>query len=204
VSAERLLPLALVTIALAEVIAAAAWWEVYYRRGLLLFRHQAPLIGPNWHAPTIGALESHFKLGVGPTLTFRTLSGGEIAFRARVFELRLLSYTPVMHGLLRVDPWSRAVVVEGRANWFILAFVAGVVTVMSRQVPVWEFLPFPLLGLGAIYIAQARQYARVARVAAGEAVSVEPATSAAGNRLAWLLLAALVAVVALMWIVDYL
>ncbi len=202
-NAERLMPFVLAGIALLEMVASALWWAPYFRGGLRLFREELSAIVPVWHLPTIASLEERFARGLGPSLSFRALDSGEIAFRERAFELRLFSYAPVMHGLIRINPETRSVVVEGRANWFPLLFASGIFTFVWRRPGSWQVAPFLVAFLALIYWVQRRLYRRVGRCVAGEDAASAPVTSTAGNKIAWILLAALIAVAALVVFLDH-
>ena len=105
-----------------------------------------------------------------------------------------------MRGLVRRDLASRSVVVEGRAN-LLTCGTAGMVLWAAGQHDGWLFIGLLTSFLVASYVLQARRYRRIARVIAGKAMDADPPppsqTSPEGNVVAWVLLAALVGLAAL-------
>lgn len=151
---------------LVEVLVASSWWRPYFTRGLRLYRYSVSSKHAASQTVNLEELATHFRGRRGPSLVFRQLDPGEVAFREAVFELKLFNYTPVMHGLLRVVPGSGEVVVEGRANWFPLAFsLLVVIFVWSRPEawPVLVFLGVLVAGIGAV---QAKAYREIGQVVA--------------------------------------
>ena len=148
-----------VAVALIEVVLSGTWSPFYFTRGLPLFRRKVAI-------PSLGALveerlEQAHAGGLVPPLLFRRLSGTEIAFREKALAIRLLSHTPVMHGLIRQDRDEGNVYVIGLANWFPLAFAVFFMAMTLHWDP--TCLIFLFLVLGLIYAIQARRYASVAR-----------------------------------------
>ena len=115
--------------------------------------------------PDVEALASHFRGRLGPSLVFRQLESGEVAFREASFELKLLSYTPVMHGLLLAVPGSTECVVEGRANWFSLAFSLWMASFVLSRPEAWPILLVLVALVGGIEAVQATTYREVAKFA---------------------------------------
>lgn len=159
---------AVLAVALLEVLAQAAWVPLYFRLGIPVYRRRMVCTGEPRMAALEGPLEEAFKGGLGPPIAFRALSPDELAFRERMLAFRLLSYTPVMHGQARVDPVDRTVTVSGYLNWYPLAFLVFWYSFFALEPGPppedWVFwYGFPLLIVGFIYLLQRVIYARVAR-----------------------------------------
>lgn len=157
---------ALVALALLEAILAARWYGPYFTTGLVIYRSTVPLDGSVEVAVSAERLTKQFRGGFGPSLEFHDLSPDDIGFRETLFELKLFSYTPVMHGLLRHQKERHLVTVEGRANWFTMVFSVGAIALVALQPVAWPVLPFLAVFLGGIYAVQVRRYDSVARAAA--------------------------------------
>ena len=159
---ETLLP-ALLLALIVEIVLSASWAGFYFRVGLPIFRRRIALAGiPGEAEHWLAASHSG---GVQPPLLFRRLTAGEIAFRERVLGVSLITYTPVMHGLIRYVPEERCAYVIGWANWFMLVF--GAVTVWaSREISDLRFPGIFAVIVLAIYAAQAVRYSSVARTLA--------------------------------------
>ena len=102
-----------------EAILLGSWVRGYYRMGLPIFRRRAFAMAGVNALPDISFLQERFRSKLLPPLRFRTLDPGEIAFREQVFHARIVSYTPVMRGLIRFDPSTNEVVITGLLNWSI-------------------------------------------------------------------------------------
>ena len=155
--------LALIAIAIAETVLAACWNRGYFRSGLLIFRQRIPFAGAIQDLPDAARLEALLKSRWGPSILFRELSPGELAFREALWEFHLLSYTPIMHGHIEALPAERAVLVEGRLNWFTLGFVLMPALVLDDPSSLLS-LPFFVGVVGLIYLIQAHRYRRLATV----------------------------------------
>ena len=107
---------------LVEALASSRWWRPYFTNGLVVYRQSVPLGHSAPSLPGVEQLALRFRGGLGPSLAFREIGPGEVAFREVLFELKLLTYTPVMHGLMRLRRESQQVEIAGRANWFPIVF----------------------------------------------------------------------------------
>ena len=156
----------LLALLLVEVVVASSWWRPYFTRGLRLYRHAVSSTRAPSQMVNLEELAAHFRGRLGPSLVFRQLDPGEVAFRGVVFELKLFNCTPVMRGLLRVVPGSLEVVVEGSANWFPLALsLIAVIFVWSRPMawPILVFLGVLVADIGAV---QAKTHREIGQVVA--------------------------------------
>jgi hypothetical protein len=111
--------------------------------------------------PSVEDLTAAFRGGLGPSLAFRSIGIEEVAFREAFFELRLFTYTPVMHGLVRIEPATQHVEVEGRANWFSVVFTLLAAAFVWERPEAWPILIFLAALLGGIYKFQGTRFRRV-------------------------------------------
>jgi hypothetical protein len=157
------------------VILSGRWYEPYFARGLVIYRNVVSL-GSTRLGLSADQLRQQLRGGLGPSLDFHELSPNTIAFREALFELKLFSYTPVMHGLLRYDQQAHAVTVEGRANWFTVAFSVLVLAFVWHRPEAWPVVGFLAVVLGGIYAVQAGRFRTVARCVTGAAptLALEP------------------------------
>jgi len=165
----------LFVVLLIEAWAASRWWPPYFISGVVVYRRSILWTRSVASLPAVESLAQRFRGGLGPSLVFCEIGPGEIAFREKLFEFRLLNYTPVMHGLLRLRPESGRVEVEGRANWFTIAFCLVFATFLWGFPGAWPMLGFLVVLLGGIGSVQATQYAKVATFVAEGAPTGEPA-----------------------------
>lgn len=166
---DWLLPAVLVVLTL-EIFLSGVWVGFYFRNGLPLFQRRVQIVQTFAHIPEPKQLEELLKRKYMPPLVFRKLDLYTYAFREKLFELSLFSYTPVMHGLLSFHPEKAEVVVTGFANWFVFAFCFAVV-ILSREWLDPLFIVFPAAIVGAIYVFQSRRYAAVADIAVEQCTS---------------------------------
>jgi hypothetical protein len=152
----------LLVILLIEILLTSRWWPPYFTRGLVVYRRSLALTGSVGSFPSVDSLAQRFRGTFGPSLVFAQLSPGLLAFREKVFEFRLVSYTPVMHGLLRLRLESSHLDVEGRANWSPIAFSVAMLIFLRDFPDAWPMLGFLLAFLGGVGALQANQYAKVA------------------------------------------
>lgn len=150
----------------AEVICALWWVPFYFRTGIPLYRRSFRFA----ERPLIAAddLSGRFRGSiVASPIIFHALGPSDIAFIENVFAPRLLSYTPVMRGLIEIDEASRRVRVTGYLHWYPLAFSALFLSMgfgLSRDEFGPSVLLFPLfllLILGTICLVQLVRFSRV-------------------------------------------
>ena len=157
---------ALVAVFAAEAFLSARWRPSYFRSGLILFskRIASHAVAPSG-LPEAVQLEFEMRSTYAPPLLFRTLSPVEIAFREELFEMRLLGYSPLMHGHIEARPSERSVFVRGRLNWSSLVlFVSLALFLYGRGLI--EFTVLLLVAFMSLYVIQAYRYRRVGAVVA--------------------------------------
>ena len=151
---------ALIAALLVETVLSARWNRAYFRSGFLVFSKRISPAGMAPALPSPSALEMAVKSTWLPSLVFHQLSLSELAFRERLFEFRLFSYTPVMHGLIDCRGAEHLILVQGRLNWSTVLFILFFALGPAREV--WfVVLPFLAGVLAVIYAFQASRYRRV-------------------------------------------
>ena len=115
----------------AEVVLLTTFNRWYFRIGSPLFRWRVAGAAGARSQATADGLEAEFSESAAVNLLFRELGPTDIGFREAIFGggFFKLHYPPMMHGLIRADPYMGSVTVTGRANLFICAlllwFVVG-------------------------------------------------------------------------------
>jgi len=167
----------LVAVAVVEIVLSLRWNKAYFSTGIPIFRQELSAQSPKPELPSSQRMEDRLSKSAFPPLQFRQLDSDDMGFREKAAGAWLrLSYTPVMHGLLRFDRSGARLEVIGFLNWFVLVFVlAGIMAAFSFQAPV--FLVFLVGVLALIYMIQAKRFRQVATYALQEwnAVSREGA-----------------------------
>jgi hypothetical protein len=158
--------LALVAVFAVEAFLSSRWLPSYFRSGLILFskRIEAPAPEPSG-LPHAIQLEFEMRSALTSPLLFRTLSPGEIAFREELFEMRLLGYSPLMHGHIEARPTDQSVFVRGRLNWSSLVlFVSLALFLHGREL--YEFMALLVAAFVSLYAIQAYRFRQVGDVVA--------------------------------------
>lgn len=144
---------------IAEIYLSSRWIPAYFQNGIPLFRKSFSYLSkPNVQINADTLSETSKPSCLSPSMCFRSLNSNEIAFRERVFEFTLFSYTPVMHGIIRFNPSGNTVSIVGYANWFplllIILFIGSALAGLSRgdfRSPILALIFFPLLIFGSLY-----------------------------------------------------
>ena len=158
-----------------EMILSGRWVPWYFRSGVPLFRRRLSWEGAV-DLPSVDMLEAFGRAEWGPDLVFRQTDEYEISFRERAFQFTLLQYTPIMHGRIVLLREENRLLVEGRTNWFALAFCAFLLLQLSMIG--WRVgSPFALALVGMmslLYAVQASRYWRLAKaISSGRKIILE-------------------------------
>ena len=162
---EMMVPILMVIILsllLLEVFLSGRWNPTYFRKGIpIFFKRYEPVLAPTDSFPS-GTLSEAFKGWLLPPLVFKRIGPDEYAFREGLFQFVLLTYLPLMHGILQVDRGTGIVTVVGHANWVaLLFFLAFVAFGWSAQF----FALFPLFSIiVALYGLQAYRFHKVGKI----------------------------------------
>ena len=162
---EMMVPILMVivfSLLLLEVLLSGRWNPTYFRKGIpIFFKRYEPVLAPtdSFQSET---LTEAFKGWLLPPLVFKKIGPDEYAFREGLFQLVLLTYLPLMHGILQVDRGTGIVTVVGHVNWVALIFfLAFVAFGWSAQF----FALFPLFSIiVALYVLQAYRFHKVGRI----------------------------------------
>ena len=153
----------LVVVAIAETVLSSRWVPFYFLHGILLFKKTASFV----ETPNLSPddLTTQFSQGLAAPILFFPIDEGLIAFREKMISFRFFHYTPVMHGLIRVDHDRREISVTGCANWFALLFAitfpAAFVTNSPAKSELGFVIPFLLILFGSLYAIQYFRYTRI-------------------------------------------
>ncbi len=135
----------------------------FFRTGIILFRKRFPC-SPSAPELDLARVDANFRSWLAPSFLFRRIGPREYAFREKFIQFTLFSYTPLMHGHIRIDEQEGTVTVAGRAYWCILAFGLFIFGFgfMGRN----EFLLVLFLYVG-LYAIQAYRFNRVGGFVSG-------------------------------------
>ena len=157
--------LTLILVALAiDLIAGLTWWRDYFRVGIPLLVRKQPFAQANPTLPHSDALANRFCNGLTSPLLFHALSPTEIAVRESFWAgFFRFTYTPLVHGLLEVDPNAREIRIVGRANAFPLVFIFAFAIPLTFQMRAHDLfgVVFLVLLVGSLYATQYVRYGKV-------------------------------------------
>lgn len=160
------LGVALIAVAVLEIILSASWSDFYFRVGVPVFRKTFSYVGLTPTELRAEELSAQFEGKIAPSILFVRLSRCDIAFREKMLQWRVLNYTPLMHGIIRDDPVRQEITVTGHANWFAFAFLIWwYVSIFDFGLGRSELIFFaaPLLVYGLIYLIQYKRFSSVFR-----------------------------------------
>ncbi|EKE02933.1 MAG: hypothetical protein ACD_20C00307G0002 [uncultured bacterium] len=148
---------------LVESILSGRWKRFYFEYGLPLFQKNIFLNESFLEVSIVVEKMNHkFKSsGYSPSLYFRAIDENTIAFREKMFELSLFTYTPLMHGRISLSQNNQNIKITGLSNWFPLAFLFLWYYSLLPNVSIQKdliFLLAPILIFGVIYIIQRNKY----------------------------------------------
>jgi len=156
--------LALGAVAVVELALSGTWNQFYFSTGLPLFRAEVSLPRTQGEPPGAERLQGALQSKWLATLLFRKVSPDTMAFREKAIgEYFRLSYTPIMHGLVRFNRSGASFSVTGYANWTGLALIVYVLSLSIAYGKTWWsfFALFGVVG-GVCYAIQARRFRGVA------------------------------------------
>ncbi|MDY6950143.1 MAG: hypothetical protein SWE60_01395 [Thermodesulfobacteriota bacterium] len=159
---ESLSILNFVIVAIVESIFSVRWHPGYFQVGIPIYCKTYPFNGTADTPIGETALNEAFKKRFTVSFVFKEIAPNIFAFREKLFELNLITYTPVMHGRLTVNQGAREIRVVGLLNWWILAFVLTVLIAFSKDMGPTLLL---VLLLGVIYLFQKGKYDKVGHFA---------------------------------------
>ena len=146
---------------IAEMRVSSKWKRFYFLKGPVIFSKNYNVNAINALNELSRELENNFARKWLPSILFKQLDQNVIAFREKLFDFAFLSYTPVMHGTVLVNNAGHELTVQGRLNWFPMAF--SVLWLIANPFGAFGFLFY----IGLISSLYGIQYYRFTRV--GEA-----------------------------------
>lgn len=168
---DYLMIIVLVVVAI-EIGLSGTWNHFYFSKGLAIYNHDIQVFNAPQGTLSPELLTERFSKGWSPSFLFRALSPTEIAFREKMIEFRLFSYTPVMHGLLHLTPERRAARVVGFINYWWVFLFGIMAAYMSYDMKEFGYFLFGFFGVfGLIYAIQRSRYKKIAN-AISEALKV--------------------------------
>lgn len=159
-------------VALLETLAVLVWWERTWSFGIPVFSANRRLHNPSSRLDQdmLAALPEK-ALGAGQPLVFRQFADGSLAFRESFRpQMSGLTYTPIMRGRARIDPWTTTLKVTGTMHVFstfmLLLFlvipVAGYIQIKDAPAVLLLFPVFAVAIFAGIGWTQARRFRKVA------------------------------------------
>jgi hypothetical protein len=117
-----LFPLALISPIVLELYLSLRWEATYFQKGIPLFREKFCYVSEFKLEDYI--LKTEFRRQYLPSIDFKSLNSNEIAFREKVefFRPLMITYIPIMRGIIHVDKQRRTVTVTGYTNWSVLFY----------------------------------------------------------------------------------
>lgn len=151
---------------LVETILSGRWKKIYFEFGIPLFSKSIKLKKIGVEANVIAEdMNNEFKgTGYTSSLYFKLIDKNTIAFREKMFELSLFSYTPIMHGKISLNNHSTTIKVTGLANWFPLIFIFFWYSTLVPNISFerdFIFLFAPAVIVAFIYFIQRNKYIKL-------------------------------------------
>ncbi|WP_265550690.1 hypothetical protein [Trichlorobacter lovleyi] len=153
----------LVVVAIAETVLNSRWLPFYFLNGIPLFKKTVSIVETPCLSPD--DLTNQFSQGITTPIVFAPIGEDLIAFREKMISFRFFHYTPVMHGLIRVDRDRLEISVTGYANWFSLLFAfifpAAFITNSPAKSELGFIIPFLLVLFGSLYAIQFYRFTKI-------------------------------------------
>jgi hypothetical protein len=161
---------AMMIILTVEMILSATWNKTYFSFGLTLFEVNIPVNFHHVNIPPKSVFETQLRSVWLGSIAFREISHNTYGFREKLFQFRLMRYSPVMHGLLIFDDVNSQVIVKGFANWFLLVFSLiwlseVILWLFSGMIMALAFLAFFILLMSLLYAIQYPRFVKIANIA---------------------------------------
>ncbi len=162
-----ILPAGIITVLvllLIETRLASKWSSLYFKKGIQLYAKEMQIRSSALNIDDLeDSLNNSFKgTGFSPSILFQQLDDKTIAFREKLFEFSLFSYTPLMHGKIEIN--NAQFHVTGFSNWYPIAFMflwySSIFQGFRFSVD-FMFLIAPVIIFGVIYLMQSRRYNKI-------------------------------------------
>ena len=146
------------TSALVEASLAGLWYAPFYRSGLPVYKKQFYSPSVISTKLTIDRLDTEFQSGFTSSIVFREIGEDEYAFREALLQIRFLSYTPLMHGHILIDPRRGIVTVVGRLYWTVFSLASIALWPADWAL---DIVPFMAVLLFALYSIQVHRFNKI-------------------------------------------
>ncbi len=149
-----------------EAILSGRWNKFYFEFGVPLFKKTINTKKIGLKSNVIAHnMNVQFKgTGYTSSLYFKEIDKNTIAFREKMFELSLFSYTPLMHGKIFLNPNNSNIQVTGLSNWFPIAFGILWYSALGPNISLerdFVFIVAPVIIFGVIYVIQRNKYIKL-------------------------------------------
>jgi len=149
-----------------EITLSIKWSPYYFNYGIKLYSRE--INTKHIEKPTSqvsSLLNNSFKAtGYFPSICFNQIDNKTIAFREKLFEFALFTYTPIMHGKIEIN--NSKINVAGYANWFPISFLALWYSSFLKHFQFDTdiiFIIVPILIFAIIYVIQFRIYNNITK-----------------------------------------
>ncbi len=160
---EDLIPLIIISLLLVEVIFQLSWFQLYFRKGIPIYKKKYPFYGSLKEPFDAQYLEDQFKSGSTCTIFFRKFNEFECGFREKLWEIRLFNYIPIMRRVIKSKENDKSFFVIGYLNWYVFFFLVYVI-ISTATCAGQAWFPLIILAL-AMYIVQFYRYGKIAEIA---------------------------------------
>jgi hypothetical protein len=153
-SDAQLFSVGIILLALACDTVFLAWFlRPYFRHGLLVYRRSFKSSGPLPAFASLPCLQDVAHSTVAPPFRVRLFDASALGFRESLFHFRLFNYTPLMHGLIELNPPTGTITVSGRLNLSPPVFAAWAAVFFGGRGD-WSGVAFLAVLLGLLYSIQ--------------------------------------------------
>jgi len=153
----------LIVVVLAETFLSGGWSPIYFKFGIPLFYKSVNSKTYEMFTENFAdELNNKFKSdGYTPSMCFEQIDKHTIAFREKMFELSLFSYTPLMHGKISLEKNTPTIKVIGLANWLPIVFIFFWYSPVGDFQGLYILFMVPILVFGFIYFRQRKKYIKI-------------------------------------------
>jgi len=157
-----ILVLVCIAVVVTENIFAFRWTPFYYRSGIVVYRRYYKLpISPPLEIKE-ERMNKRFHSSFIPSIIFKKIGKGEYAFREKLFQLCLLTYTPIMKGHIVITPEDQSVTIKGHLDWFSMILPPCMLIIVGlASGPFWWFVGVIALILVSLYLIQYYRFNKI-------------------------------------------
>jgi len=153
----------LILVVIVESVLSGRWASFYFLNGLTLFKKSFTVADDP--RVSVDDLSQDYSQGLSTPIVFHEFGQDAIGFREKMFSFRLFHYTPVMHGLIRIDRVRREISVMGYANWSPIVFAIVFFSTFPRatlEKGIYIFIIlFFFVIIGILYAIQLSRFSKI-------------------------------------------